>query len=227
MKILIITPLQQEFEFLLQGCTQRGFGTEAGVVGRLPVARLPELGLTLAQGGIGKVQFAVQTQHLLDCSGEWELVICAGAAGGLADALAIGDVVVATSTVEHDYKNRFTVRPLPSFSGAQTVLAGLEQVSLPAGAFKVHFGPVASGDEDVIDPDRRQALREATGALAVAWEGAGGAKACRFNGVPFVEIRGITDAADHTAPSDFETNLAVAMTNIAALMISWSGAVRS
>jgi nucleoside phosphorylase len=30
------------------------------------------------------------------------LVVCAGSAGALLDALAVGDVVVATATIEHD-----------------------------------------------------------------------------------------------------------------------------
>lgn len=61
---------------------------------------------------------------------------------------------------------------------------------------------------------------------AVAWEGAGGARACKFSGVPFLEIRGITDAADHSAASDFEKNLEVAMYNIALLIVSFSGHMR-
>lgn len=59
------------------------------------------------------------------------------------------------------------------------------------------------------------------GALAVAWEGAGGARACVFSGLPFLEIRGITDSADHRAPVEFEQNLEKAMANIAILIRSW------
>jgi adenosylhomocysteine nucleosidase len=80
-------------------------------MGRLPVVHLPELDVTLACGGLGKVQFAVQTQHLLDVCPAWDLVICAGAAGALVDGLPVGDLVVATETVEHDIHNRFG-RPL-------------------------------------------------------------------------------------------------------------------
>jgi len=39
--------------------------------------------------------------------------------------------------------------------------------------------------------------------------------------VPFVEIRGITDTANHSAPSDFDANLADAMNNMATLVTSW------
>jgi adenosylhomocysteine nucleosidase len=58
----------------------------------------------------------------------------------------------------------------------------------------------------------------------VAWEGAGGARACAFSGVPFVELRGITDTADHNAPADFKTNLRIAMASAAALVTLWRAA---
>ena len=57
----------------------------------------------------------------------------------------------------------------------------------------------------------------------VAWEGAGGARACTFSNIPFVEVRGVTDTADHNAPTDFERNLEVAMESIAALVTAWIG----
>ena len=221
MKTLIVTPLQEELDWFLHGCARRGFRSEHDVIGRLPVVRLPDLNLTLARGGTGKAQFAVHTRHLLDMSADWDLVICAGAAGALAGELAVGDVIVATTTVEHDYHNRFSARPAPRFEGAPDAIEGLRRVSLPSGSFKVRFGTLASGDEDVVDAERRRTLQHSTGALAVAWEGAGGARACAFSGVPFVEIRGVTDTADHTAPSDFVANLAVAMGNVATLIISW------
>ena len=88
-------------------------------------------------------------------------------------------------------------------------------------SFRVHFGPIASGDEDVVETERGKELHESTGALAVAWEGAGGARACAFSSIPFVEIRGVTDTANHTAASDFAENLELAMNNLATLITSW------
>jgi adenosylhomocysteine nucleosidase len=221
MKSLIITPMQEEFDFILRSCTQRGFRAEDSVAGRLPIAQFPDLGLTLARGGVGKAQFAVQTQHLLDARTDWDLVMCVGAGGALVDGLSIGDVVVGETTVEHDYNNKFNERPLPSFAGAQSAIAGLRRISLSSFSFKVHFGIIASGDEDVIDTARRISLHQSTRALVVAWEGAGGARACAFSHVPFLEMRGVTDTADHNAPSDFETNLEIAMNNLAMLITSW------
>src|SRR5215468_11081870 len=182
MHILIVAPLQEELEFLLRPCLGRGLRAEHITIGRLNAVRLPELGLTLVRGGAGKAQFAVHTQHLIDHCADWESIICAGAAGALAAGVAVGDVVVATATVEHDYRNRFSVRPLPHFESAQAMVAGLRRAARASAPFKVHVGVVASGDEDVIEGERKAAIFAATGALAVAWEGAGGARACAFSG---------------------------------------------
>jgi adenosylhomocysteine nucleosidase len=184
--------------------------------------RLPDLNITLARGGPGKAQFAIHTHHLLDAAANWGLVICAGAAGALADDLAVGDVVVATATVEHDFNNKFSQSALPRFDSAPFAVDALRRAP-PSGAFAVQFGIVASGDEDVVDEHRRNMLREDTGAVAVAWEGAGGARACAFSHVPFVEIRGITDTANTHAPADFERNLERAMNSVAILITSWAG----
>jgi adenosylhomocysteine nucleosidase len=223
MKILTMVPIQAELDFLVQAWAEKGFQAQNSIMGRLPVVLLPEIDVTLACGGLGKVQFAVQTQHLLDVCPAWDLVICAGAAGALVDGLSIGDLVVATETVEHDIHNRFGKPLLPKFAGAEAVLSGLRSVASHEESFQVHFGPMASGDEDVVDADRRSMLHQRTGALAVAWEGVGGARACHFSGSPFVEVRGITDEADSDAASDFEENLGGTMKNVVTLIASWLG----
>ena len=163
MKTLILTPLQEEFDFLLHGCIRRGFQPEEAVVGKLPVVQLPELAITLALGGLGKAQFAVQSQHLLDVDSYWDLVICTGAGGALVDHLSVGDVVVATETVEHDIYNNFGSPIVPRFDSASTALASFKQAAQAIDTFKVHFAPVASGDEDVVDSERRKTIRQLTG----------------------------------------------------------------
>ncbi len=167
---------------------------------------LPDLIIEVA--GHGKVQFALGTQLMVQ-KHRPELVICAGAAGALDPSLRLLDVVVATATVEHDFKLRFGVRPLPSFPGAVGKLGPLE------ASFTTHFGLIASGDEDIVDPERAEELRMQTGALAVAWEGAGGARACQLQGVPFLEIRAITDSADRDGAKDFARHVEPGMAHVA------------
>lgn len=222
MKILVVTPIAEEINCFLQSCAEQGIQAETMMVGRLPVTLFRELEMGVVRGGLGKAQFAVQTQYLLDRCPDVRLVLCAGAAGALAADVQIGDVVVATETVEHDIYNHFGPPLLPKFPGAAAVLATFGQVPQADLGFQVHFAPVASGDEDVIDHDRRAAIHTLTGALAVAWEGAGGARACQFSDIDFVEIRGITDGADSTAAADFEKNLSQALGNVATLITLWA-----
>ena len=218
--IIVLTPLPEEFDGFVAGCAKRRLPVEARQIGRLPAHYYPSLGVMLVRGGHGKTQFGIHTQHVLDHvafsanqpADKDLLVICAGAAGALAEGLQVGDVVVATETVEHDYNLKFVRRPLPRFVGDATSIAVMRLLS-PVN-FTLHFGVVASGDEDVIEVTRGVDLRERTGGIAVAWEGVGGARACKFNHVRFLELRGITDTANHDAPADFETNLALVMDNL-------------
>ena len=218
--ILIVTPLQEEFADLYQSLAAHQLNSEPGRVGKLEVQRFPQLNVTLARGGHGKTQFGIQTQYLLDLA-PFDLVICAGAAGALAPEVQVGDLIVVTTTVEHDFNNKFVPRPKPQFHGDAKSIAQLKALELPAADFKVHFGILAGGDEDVIEVKRGAELRQAHNALAVAWEGVGGARACAFSGVPFLELRGATDTADHAAPVVFDVNLKVVMQNIARLLVAW------
>lgn len=78
--------------------------------------------------------------------------------------------------------------------------------------------PIASGDEAIIDEKRARELHKVTGALAVAWEGAGGARAAAFSDVPYLEIRAISDGADDEARSVWCENLPSAMMNVATVL---------
>ena len=222
MKTLTVIPTRAERDLFLQSCRDMGYQAETRAIGRLSSAYLPLLDLAIAGGGLGKAQFAVQTQYLIDTA-HWDLVICAGAAGALADGLAAGDVVIATETVEHDIRNLFGPPHLPRFSGSKEHLEKCRGAFQLAPVCRVHFGPIASGDEDIADPKRRKALRSRTGALAVAWEGAGGARACKFSEVPFLEIRGVTDSADALAALTFLLNLKRTMKNVAWVVTSLPG----
>ena len=221
-KILVITPLQKEYDELYHSLSTLGLKSHTETIGRLDVHRLPEINMTLARGGHGKTQFGIQTQHLLDHA-QFDLVICAGAAGALAPEVRVGDVIVATSTLEHDFNNKFSNRPKPRFTGDTKSIEQIKALNLSSADFRVHFGIMAGGDEDVIDIQRGKELRELWDALAVAWEGVGGARASVFSDVRYLEIRGATDTADHEAPVVFYINLKIVMKNIAFLLYRWLG----
>ena len=218
--ILLVTPLKEEYDDLHSSLSFYGLKSQSGKIGRLDIYRFPELNVTLARGGHGKTQFGIQTQHLLDHA-QFDLVICAGAAGALAPEVAVGDIIIATSTLEHDFNNKFSQRPKPSFAGHTKSIEQIKALQLRDTDFKIHFGIMAGGDEDVIDVMRGTELRQITHALAVAWEGVGGARASAFSNVAYLEIRGATDTANHEAPVVFDTNLKIVMKNIAYLLVTW------
>jgi len=218
--ILIVTPLQKEYDGLYQSLIDLGLNSHKDKIGKLDTHCFPEINVTLARGGHGKTQFGIQTQHLLDHA-KFDLVICAGAAGALAPEVSVGDVIIATVTLEHDYNNKFSNRPKPQFAGDLKNIEQIKALNLSDADFKVHFGIMAGGDEDVIDIKRGAELRELWDALAVAWEGVGGARAAAFSDVPYLEIRGATDTADHEAPIVFYLNLKIVMKNIAFVLYKW------
>jgi len=218
--ILIITPLYKEFQVIRNTLLKKGVDVNASSKGKIETLEIPSLNATLMVGGHGKVQFAVQTQYAINHTPNCQLIICTGAAGSLNEKLDMSDVIVGEATIEHDYKLKFSPKPLPIFNGDIMALEKIKTL-LNNYSFSIYPDKIASGDEDIISNKRAIKIAKKTNALCVAWEGAGGAKAAKFNDIPFLEIRGITDSADKLAPADFNKNLSVAMENIAMLLIDF------
>src|SRR5262245_44776128 len=110
---LIVVPQAIELIPLAREIEGRGHAADRVQAGSLEAISVPGLGLLIALGGHGKAQLAVQTQHLIERLPGLCTVLCAGAAGALVENLRLGDVVVATCSIEHDYRLRFVRRPLP------------------------------------------------------------------------------------------------------------------
>jgi hypothetical protein len=55
MPTLVMMPLQEEMTLCRQACTAHGLVTTDATVGRLVAMRVPEPGLTVVPGGLGKV----------------------------------------------------------------------------------------------------------------------------------------------------------------------------
>ena len=223
---LVVAPLKDEADAVSRRLAERGFPSNPAQIGALTCSVIPALDMIIGIGGVGKAQFGVQAQHLLDRCREATLLVCVGGAGQLSPDVTVGDVIVGTRTIEHDYRERFNPRPAPSYQSDSAALTGLEHAAAARALdFRVHFGPIASGDEDVVDTIRRAQLHAETGALCVAWEGSGAARAARFNNVGFVELRVVADAADETAAASFHANLERVMPHIADLLAAWRSAL--
>lgn len=214
-KYLLVCPLECELRPLLDGFAELGHEVKNGPQLKVTTHWIPSKGILIAKGGHGKIQFGIQTNYLVTQLTDLSGVICVGAGGALAPHLNVGDVVVAEKTIEHDYLEKFNPKAIcPEFHAHPTLIDRFrrQKKEFP---FNVHFGSVASGDEDIVDSKRAEELYLSTQSLAVAWEGAGGARACKFNGLPYLEIRVITDNARSAVSDSFIKNLNPCMKNIA------------
>ena len=220
-RILVATPVVKELRALSALFEDEGHEV-ADFPCRLPAFSIEGLGLIAAAVGHGKAQCALATQHLLDTHGPFAAVIVAGAAGALAPTLRAGDVVVGTEAVEHDYKPRFHgIGPPPRHAASPELVEAILAAQPEHAGFSIHPGPIAGGDEDIVEAARARALAAATGALCVAWEGAGGARAAAFSGTAFAEVRAVTDHADGASAENYRVHLEGAVGNVGRVLLCW------
>ncbi len=204
--IALMTPLKFEFDAITGSLPGEG-----RIVSDLnvPHGYWNNLGLVVVQSGKGKVQTSLSALHTYQVL-KPTLFVGLGSAGALANQLGAGDLVVAENIIEYDFKAKFGSskgRP-PKFACDQTRIERLkEYVSSRSDDLNLQFGDIASGDEDIIELNDRQALFEMSGALAASWEPAGLARAARFSQTPHIEIRCITDTSENLSKAELIAQL--------------------
>lgn len=175
---------------------------------RLTRGELEGVTVVAAECGIGKVNAAALTQHLVSLG--VGSVVFTGVAGALDPSLRVGDVVIGVDAVQHDVDVTglgYAPGEVPGDGVAWS--ADPELVELAAAAagelegVRAVRGRIASGDRFVASAELGARLREEFGAACAEMEGAAVAQVCRRAGVPFVIVRSISDTADHAAEVSF------------------------
>jgi adenosylhomocysteine nucleosidase len=182
--------------------------------------------VTLAR--VGKVAAAATASALIHVFNV-DAIVFTGVAGGVAGHVRVGDIVVASTLLQHDLDAsplfpRYEV-PLLGMThfAADTTLAdelaaACERFVADEGAAlaeqfrlsgaRVHRGMVISGDRFVSSSEEVGALRAALPeALAVEMEGAAIAQVCYEHDVPCAIVRTISDTADDHATASFTSFL--------------------
>ncbi|CAI8037642.1 Formyl-CoA:oxalate CoA-transferase [Geodia barretti] len=78
-----VTPIPEEYEAFTNVLADLGHSGVSREVGKLKATVFDEGKIIVAPGGLGKAQFGVQTQHLIDNLGNISVVVCArGPCGG-------------------------------------------------------------------------------------------------------------------------------------------------
>ena len=163
----------------------------------------------VAKSGVGKVNAALCAQNMISAFAP-SLIINTGCAAGVGDGIQVGDIVLAGEAVQHDVD----YGPLNEESG---YLDGIERVYIPADkentakiaaiaeALGVHtrIGVVATGDQFLADPVKKEDIKAHFHAEAVEMEGGAIAHTACANAVPFVILRSISDNGDAAASVNF------------------------
>lgn len=163
--------------------------------------------------GIGKVNAAVCAQVLISVFGCTH-VINTGVAGAINDQLNVGDLVISTDVLQHDFdatgfgyeKGQIPRMEEWVFKADPELIAladkAITEEHIPHQVLK---GRIVSGDVFVGSAETKQWLQSYFKAYATEMEGAAIGHVCYLNSVPFVILRAMSDKADGTAHENFET----------------------
>ncbi len=186
--------------------------------------------VVLVGAGIGKVNTALVATLLADRFG-CRLIVFSGVAGGLDPDLRIGDVVIADRTVQHDAGviegerlSTYQAGHVPFFNPTdrigypiddpllarlRTRLQGfvLPPLSGAAGGVgappRIVFGAILSGDQYIHCEATRERLFGELGGAAVEMEGGALGQVAEAFGIPFLDIRALSDLAGRDSRFDF------------------------
>lgn len=171
--------------------------------------------------GIGKVNAAMCVQILKDLFHVTH-IINTGVAGALHPDLNIGDIVISTEAVQHDFDLSpigfrkaeippFGLVAFPADSEMQTIAhTAVENAKL---GISVMSGRICSGDQFIAGNEQKQKITSMFGGLCAEMEGASIAQACCANELPFVILRAISDRADDSGGVSFSVFEAQAAKN--------------
>ena len=178
---------------------------------------LEGLPVVVVQCGVGKVNAAMCAQVLCDCFDVTHLVNT-GIAGSLCADLDIGDLLISSDAMYHDFDAQhfgYEMGEVPGM-GVLTFNANEEMIAYASAAAEAvnpghsRIGRVASGDKFVAEKAVKEEIIAKTQALCTEMEGTAIAHVAFRNNLPFVILRAISDKADDSAEMDYPTFEAIA-----------------
>ncbi|NDV18369.1 5'-methylthioadenosine/adenosylhomocysteine nucleosidase [Pseudodesulfovibrio sp. JC047] len=198
MKIGIIAAMDEELRFLHQELTN----SKIVRIGQFTFhsGQIRDVDVVVTQCGIGKVNAAVGATLLLE-NFKPDSLINIGVAGGFAQNIEIGDVVLSSEARHYDADAtafEYEIGQIPKMPAKYTADDALlhiaESVDMRSDNVAVHQGVILSGDAFVHTPSQIAYLaKKFPDALAVEMEGAAIAQTGFLFRVPFILIRAISD----------------------------------
>jgi adenosylhomocysteine nucleosidase len=188
----------------------------------------------------GKVNAVIATQQMINHFSV-DAIFNMGSSGALSPELEVGDLVVASEFIQHDFDvTDWGLKPgemmfdivmsdetgQPQFQKQQIFKADAKLISktleiskniqltqLAGHSPKIFSGRILSGDQFIGKTEKAQQLWNTHQGLCTDMEAAAIAHACEVNQIPFLCIRAISDKADHSAVLSFTDFLVGATAN--------------
>jgi adenosylhomocysteine/aminodeoxyfutalosine nucleosidase len=165
--------------------------------------------LVVAYSKIGKV-FATLTATSLIEKFDCDTLLFSGVAGAISPNLNIGDLIIADGLVQHDLDITAFGHPYGYVPEGEVciltdlALRNIAKEVAKAKGLKLVEGIIATGDQFVADPERKEWISKTFKADALEMEGAAVAVVCDSLEVPFFILRAISDSADMDASFNFD-----------------------
>lgn len=211
-KLGIIGAMTVEIQTLRTQMTETTICEQSGMT--FYSGKLEQVDVVLVVCGVGKVNAAMCVQILHDCFHVTHIVNT-GVAGSLCAELDIGDLVISTGAMYHDFdchilNSNYPVGQVPgiqvhAFPADEKLIEYAYSTAEKIHGGHVRKGIVASGDQFVYQKSVKERIVADTGAICTEMEGAAIAHVAWRNGLPYVVIRAISDKADDSAQMDYPT----------------------
>src|SRR5699024_6318970 len=182
--------------------------------------------IVLLKSGIGKVNAAMSTTIMHERFTPSH-VINTGSAGGFAEQLEVGDVVISSQVVHHDvdttaFNYKYGQVPgMPKTYTADATLITIAKNAVEEMGINFSEGMIATGDSFMEDPARVALINSKFPTMIAAeMEAAAIAQVCYQFDKPFVVIRALSDIAGKQSSITFDEFLDEAAANAAKIIIS-------
>lgn len=186
-------------------------------------ATLNNQNIILTESGIGKTNAARTTQILIDYY-KPEAIFNIGVAGGIAKKLEVGDIIISTSLVQHDFDITAFDHPkgyIPNIGNTIPIdnnLLNTTKTILDTNNISYKEGVIASGDIFCTKESMATKINTQFNALCVEMEGASIAQTAHLSKTPCLVIRSISDCPDNNNKVTYEEFLETSSKRVAQIM---------
>lgn len=186
-------------------------------------ATLNNQNIILTESGIGKTNAARTTQILIDYY-KPEAIFNIGVAGGIAKNLKVGDIIISTSLVQHDFDITAFNHPkgyIPNIGNTIPIdnnLLNTTKIILDTNNISYKEGVIASGDIFCTKESMATKINTQFKALCVEMEGASIAQTSYLSKTPCLVIRSISDCPNNNNKVTYEEFLETSSKKVAQIM---------